>query len=163
MHIRPAQPSDSALLLSLWERSVRQTHTFLDEGDIAFYRPLVVKIFDGGSLELWVLTDDSDVPIGFIGLEGQSIEALFLDPAFFGRGGGRRLVAHAQALRGGALTVDVNEENAPAIGFYRALGFVVVARSALDDTGRPHPVLHMRRAAPQGECARQPGSISLSR
>ena len=163
MHIRAVRPSDEPLLLALWERSVRTTHTFLDEADIAFYRPLTAKILAGGSLELWVLTDAADQPIGFIGLEGQSIEALFLDPTFLGRGGGRRLVAHAQALRGGALTVDVNEENAPAIGFYTTLGFVVVARSALDDTGRPHPVLHMRRAASQSERARQPGSISLSR
>jgi putative acetyltransferase len=63
------------------------------------------------------------------------------------------LVAHAQELRGGALTVDVNEQNAAARGFYEALGFDVVARSLLDETGRPYPILHMRREAPRHEAA----------
>ena len=52
---------------------------------------------------------------------------------------------HAQALRGGDLTVDVNEQNPAAVGFYEAVGFAVVGRSPLDDAGRPFPLLHMRR------------------
>jgi putative acetyltransferase len=48
-------------------------------------------------------------------------------------------------LRGGDLTVDVNEQNPAAVGFYEAVGFVVVGRSPLDDAGRPFPLLHMRR------------------
>ena len=82
-----------------------------------------------------------------MGLAGDDISALFLEPVRRGQGGGRRLVAHAQALRGGALTVDVNEQNHAAVGFYQALGFVVVGRSPLDDGGRPFPLLHMRRPA----------------
>ena len=95
-----------------------------------------------------MLTDEDDVPIGFMGLAGDDIAALFLEPAHRGRGGGRRLVAHAQTLRGGELTVDVNEQNPAARGFYEALGFVVVGRSPLDADGRPFPLLHMRRPAP---------------
>ena len=85
------------------------------------------------------------MPIGFMGLAGHDIAALFLEPAHRGQGGGRRLVAHAQRLRDGHLTVDVNEQNPAARGFYEALGFVVVGRSPLDDDGRPFPILHMRR------------------
>jgi putative acetyltransferase len=50
--------------------------------------------------------------------------------------------------RGGELTVDVNEQNPAACGFYEALGFVVVGRSPVDDDGRPFRLLHMRRPAP---------------
>ena len=153
MPIRPARQSEHSALLALWERSVRATHTFLTEADIVFYRPLVADIFAGHSLEVWVLTDEADGPIGFLGLAGNAIEALFLEPAHLGRGGGRRLVAHAQELRGPALTVDVNEDNAAARGFYEALGFEVVARSPLDETGRPYPILHMRRQTPRREGA----------
>ena len=153
MHIRPLRQSEHPALLALWERSVRATHTFLAEADIVFYRPLVADIFAGDALELWVLTDEANGPLGFLGLTGNAIEALFHEPAHLGRGGGRRLVAHAQELRGGALTVDVNEQNAAARGFYEALGFDVVARSPLDETGRPYPILHMRREAPRHEAA----------
>jgi putative acetyltransferase len=146
--IRPARPADSGTLLELWERSVRATHEFLTEADVVGLRPRVAQALRDDALELWVLTDEADVPIGFMGLAGDDIAALFLEPAHRGRGGGRRLVAHAQALRGGELTVDVNEQNPAARGFYEALGFVVAGRSPLDADGRPFPLLHMRRPAP---------------
>jgi putative acetyltransferase len=114
-------------------------------------RPLVAEYFAGSASDLWVLTDEKDVPIGFLGLAGDSIAALFLDPAHRGQGGGRRLVSHAQELRGSALTVDVNEQNVAACGFYEAQGFAIVGRSPVDDQGQPFPILHMRRETPRRE------------
>ena len=85
--------------------------------------------------------------MGFMGMAGSKMDALFLAPEFQGRGGGRRLVRHAQQLRG-ELTVDVNEQNPAARRFYEACGFVVEGRSEVDDAGRPFPLLHMRLPAP---------------
>src|SRR5262249_31585795 len=140
--IRRARAADHDTLVALWERSVRATHDFLTEADIGALRPLVREALSDDALELWVLTERADVPIGFMGLAGDDIAALFLEPARRGQGGGRRLVAHAQQLHDGDLTVDVTEQNPAARGFYEALGFVVVGRSPLDDGGRPFPVLH---------------------
>jgi putative acetyltransferase len=148
--IRRDHPSEHPALVALWERSVRATHDFLTDADIVGLRPRVVDALDDEALELWVLADGTDAPIGFMGLAGDDITALFLDPDHRGRGGGRRLVAHAQALRRGALTVDVNEQNPGARGFYEALGFTVAGRSPLDGDGRPFPLLHMRRPEPPG-------------
>ena len=145
--IRPARPDELEALAILWERSVRATHDFLTADDIEALRPDVHQALAGEGLELWVLADAGDAPVGFMGLAGDDIAALFLDPACRGRGGGRRLVEHAQALRGGDLTVDVNEQNAAAVRFYEAVGFVVAGRSPVDDAGRPFPLLHMRRAS----------------
>jgi putative acetyltransferase len=145
--IRRARAADHPALVALWERSVRATHDFLTEADIVALRPLVREALSDDALELWVLTERADVPIGFMGLAGHDIAALFLEPARRGQGGGRRLVAYAQHRREGDLTVDVNEQNLTAQGFYEALGFVVVGRSPLDDGRRPFPVLHMRRPA----------------
>jgi putative acetyltransferase len=144
-HIRRAQEAEHAALVMLWERSVRATHDFLAEADIIHLRPLVAEYFADSATDVWVLTDEKDVPIGFLGLAGDSIAALFMDPTHQGQRGGRRLVSYAQDLRGGALTVDVNEQNVKACGFYEALGFAVVGRSPVDDMGRPFPLLHMRR------------------
>ena len=47
----------------------------------------------------------------------------------------------------------MNEQNVAARGFYEALGFAVVGRSPMDDTGRPYPILHMRREMPPREGA----------
>jgi len=145
MTIRRPCDHERSALAALWERSVRATHTFLTESDLECYRPLVEDLVNGAHLDLWVLTDEADVPVGFLGLGQNSIEALFLEPDFRRRGGGRRLVEHAQSQIAGLLSVDVNEENEAACAFYEALGFRVVGRAALDPTGRPHALLRMRR------------------
>jgi putative acetyltransferase len=147
MNIRRAVPADRDILLDIWLRSVRATHAFLSEDDIQLLLPLVRDCLASGELELWVLCCDSEAPVGFMGLSGSKMEALFLAPEVHRRGGGRRLVRHAQELRG-ELTVDVNEQNPGACRFYEACGFVVEGRSELDSTGRPFPLLHLRLAAP---------------
>ena len=148
--IRRLQPGDRDAALAVWERSVRATHHFLAPADIDAFRPMVGEILAGSLLDLWVLADRQDAPIGFLGLSEGAIQALFLDPEYRGQGNGRALVAHAQRLLGGALSVDVNEQNLAARGFYEALGFVTIGRSPLDGTGRPYPLLHMRRPPPAG-------------
>ena len=88
--------------------------------------------------------DAEDRPLGFMGLTGSNIDALFIDPAAHRQGIGRALVEHA-GRGGGPLTVDVNEQNEGAVGFYLAMGFALAGRSPLDDQGRPYPLLHLRR------------------
>ena len=148
MTIRRSLPGDLDALVSIWLRSVRATHTFLTEADIESLLPAVRDELDApGDLELWVLGDASGArPIGFLGLAGADVAALFLDPDHLRRGGGRMLVEHARSLRG-RLTVDVNEQNPDAVRFYEAMGFEVVSRSPDDGAGRPFPILHMRQSA----------------
>jgi putative acetyltransferase len=43
----------------------------------------------------------------------------------------------------GASTVDVNEQNPQAVGFYLHEGFQQVGRSPLDGLGKPYPLLHL--------------------
>lgn len=149
MTIRRALDGDRPLLLDLWERSVRVTHDFLSERDIATLKPLVATALTSDALEWWVAATESDEPIAFLGYSTGTIDALFVDPRHRGSGVGTRLVAHAQHLAGGALRVDVNEQNEAARGFYASLGFEVVGRSPTDDGGRPFPMIHMMRPAPR--------------
>ena len=144
MIIREALPSDHDTLLDIWLRSVRGTHTFLTEDDIQSLLPLV-RDTALVELELWVLCSENGVTIGFLGLSGPKVEALFIAPEWSRRGGGRMLIEHARRLRG-RLTVDVNEQNPEAVSFYRACGFEVAGRSPADDAGRPFPLLHLRES-----------------
>jgi putative acetyltransferase len=142
MRIRTAKPSELDTLVGIWLESVRATHAFLTEADIQELLP-AVRERALPNLELWVLATDDDEPIGFMGLSGARVEALFIAPAHLGRGGGRLLIEHARRLKG-PLAADVNEQNPEALEFYLACGFGVVGRSPTDADGRPFPLLHLR-------------------
>ena len=158
MEIRRAAVEDHAILLNIWLRSVRATHTFLSEDDIQSMVPLV-RDHALKELEVWVLVSDEGSIMGFMGLSGNKMEALFLAPDFIRRGGGRRLVQHARELRG-ALRVDVNEQNPEARMFYESLGFVVAGRSEVDSAGKPFPILHMREVVARPSHAPEPAAGS---
>ncbi len=144
MNIRNVQREDLPALLVIWEQSVRATHEFLSEQDIQTLLP-IVRDMALPNLEVWVGSDDNDAPIGFMGLDGNKVEALFMSPASFRQGGGRQLLAHARTLKG-KLELDVNEQNPRAVAFYLANGFVVSGRSELDGQGNPFPLLHLSEA-----------------
>lgn len=140
--IEPIRREHGAELLALWEGSVRATHHFLSEADIDFFRPLIV---DGllGLDHLLGLRDDAGVLRAFIGVQGDKMEALFVDPRVHRTGIGTLLARHGIEVLG-VRTVDVNEQNPDAMAFYQALGFQVIDRSPLDGTGKPFPILHLK-------------------
>ncbi|MDG9884907.1 acetyltransferase [Pseudomonas putida CSV86] len=142
MLIRQATNADHPLLLDLWLRSVRATHHFLQPSDIEALLPQLRDTYLP-AVELWVAVDDLDLPTGFIGLNESHVEMLFIEPDLRGQGIGRALLDHARHSRSG-LSVDVNEQNPEAAGFYLHYGFVQTGRSPLDGEGRPFPLLHMR-------------------
>ena len=149
IQVRRAVADDHTHMLALWERSVRATHHFLTEDDIVTLRPLVGQLFPGNDCEFWVAVRPQDIPLGFLGYTRDSVDALFIDSHHRGCGIGSLLMLHAQQLSGGSLRVEVNEQNDGAVGFYKAQGFNVVSRSPLDSGGRPFPLLHMVRPAPE--------------
>jgi putative acetyltransferase len=143
MNIRSVRPTEHDRLVEIWLRSVRATHTFLTEDDIQTLLPdATAALAPRGVLDLWALVDDRDQPVGFMGLLGAEVAALFLDPDVRRLGGGRQLIEHAERLHG-TLTVEVNEQNPEAVAFYQAMGFRTVERTPLDDAGRPYPILRM--------------------
>ena len=133
---------DYARVVEVWEASVRATHTFVTEADIEVIRPLGLDSLPNVPHLLCVRERTGQVA-GFIGVEGETVEMLFVHPASRGHGIGRRLLSHAVTTLG-ADKLDVNEQNPQAIGFYLRMGFEVAGRSAVDSIGKPYPLLHMR-------------------
>lgn len=144
--IDPVREGDRERLVEVWEASVRATHHFLSDADIQFFRPLVR---DGmlGALQLACVRDGEGKLVGFVGVHGEKIEALFVDPSLRGTGIGSRLLRHALDSLGAA-AVDVNEQNEQAVGFYLRMGFEVRGRSEMDSLGKPFPLLHLRLRDP---------------
>jgi putative acetyltransferase len=133
---------DMPRVVEVWEASVRATHHFLTEADLQYIKSLVADDLAGVETLLGV-RDDAGQVIGFIGVEGDEVGALFIHPDWRGQGIGRRLFTYAVETLG-ATRVDVNEQNDQAVGFYRRMGFEVAGRSAVDGLGLPVPLLHMR-------------------
>ena len=142
-----AHATDLPRLFDVWHLSVRATHDFLADSDIAFLMPFVRDELARVTADhlLHVLRDANSVPYAFLCVEHAKIEMLFVHPDHRGSGAGRTLVQYAIAALG-ATAVDVNEHNTQAHGFYRHLGFIVENRSECDPFGKPFPILHLKLA-----------------
>ena len=129
-------------LLEVWERSVRATHLFLSADEVAEIKPYVPQALREVP-HLIVARRADGTPAGFMGIDGQKLEMLFLAPEERGKGLGGALVRYGME-RFDIREVTVNEQNPQARGFYERMGFRVCQRSALDEQGRPYPILNMR-------------------
>lgn len=145
VRIRAGTPADVPRALEIWRDAVDATHGFLTAADRVEIDRLVAEDFLP-HVEMWLAVDDADWPLGFLVMDGEMIDALFVDPAHHGQGVGTRLVEHALTLAPKAL-VDASEQAANACAFYEARGFVRIGRSASDPQGRPYPLIHYRYAA----------------
>ncbi len=141
MEIQRADKADYAELIQLWEDSVRATHDFLNDEQIANLKPLILAhYFD--AVILHCIRDEQGKIMGFSGVADGNLEMLFVASSSRGQGIGRQLCEYV--IEKHAVTkVDVNEQNPQALGFYQKIGFKVVGRSPLDGQGNPFPLLHM--------------------
>lgn len=146
MKIENVRPEDFAEMLNVWENSVRATHDFITEDDIAFFKPIIIEqAFP--AITLKCVKNKQGSILGFVGvhdatLHDAKVEMLFILNEARGQGIGKALLRYAiEQLN--VTKVDVNEQNPQAVGFYQHMGFKVISRSPLDDMGKPFPILHM--------------------
>ena len=142
MNIESAIPSDFPRLIAIWESSVSATHHFLKTSDIAALRPLLLHRYLP-NLNVFIARDTLGMIHGFVGVDDNRVEMLFVDDASRGKGAGKMLLRYAIEQLG-ANELDVNEQNTQGVEFYRHMGFVLVGRSELDGQGNPFPLLHLR-------------------
>ena len=145
MTIRRGTAADLPRALEIWRDAVDATHGFLTPADRAEIDAMVVGWLP--TVDLWLLDDDDGRPTGFLVMDGNLIDALFVDPAVHGRGYGTALLNHALDLAPDAV-VDASEQASNALPFYEARGFIRTGRSDTDPQGRPYPLIHLRYAGP---------------
>lgn len=140
MIIRQGQPRDGARAVAIWRAAVDATHGFLSPEDRQAIDLQVSEFLPQSPM--WVAETGGEVA-GFLVIDGDMIEALFVDPSRHGQGVGSALVAHALTIAPNA-TVDANEQADNAVPFYLARGFERIGRSDRDDQGRPYPLIHFQ-------------------
>lgn len=148
IRLRPSTEADVDELYRVWRRSVAATHDFVAADDLAGIDRLVRNKYLPGA-KFTVACDAEGKVLAFMGMSGSTIDSLLVDADVRGAGIGRRLVEYARRLHPEGLTVDVNEQNVQAVGFYERLGFFVTGRSAVDHQGRPYPLLSFRWTPPR--------------
>lgn len=138
--IRKVEPTDYPRLMEIWESAVLHTHDFLKKEDFLYYKEHVPSYFPYVTL---LGFEQEGCLVGFIGIAEGNIEMLFIDNDYRGKGIGKQLISHVMNDLH-VTKVDVNEQNAQAVGFYKHMGFHVVTKSELDNEGKAYPILHMQ-------------------
>jgi putative acetyltransferase len=144
---RASRPSDADQIYAVWHASVTATHDFLTEADFRNICESERRDYLPANLATVAVVVDDRV-IGFMEHTSAEITSLFIGPAFQARGLGRAFMRLANSWSS-SLDVTVNAQNAQAVGFYEAMGFVAFASAPLDEDGRPYPILRMRGSVDQ--------------
>ncbi len=144
--IRPARPDEAAALSALALRS--KGHWGYDAAFLAACRAELTFSPDDLIDALTFVADAPDGPAGFYRLLVQEngvaeLDDLFVDPAFIGRGVGKRLWQHAVAQAAALGCTEMTIQSDPfAEGFYRAMGAERVGeRESGSVPGRMLPLL----------------------
>ena len=139
--IYKASKDEHEEITNVWYSSVRATHHFISEEYLNYLKPLIRNEYLS-NVQLFTLKDAQGVILGFIGVDEDNVEMLFIHPAAIGKGYGKKLLEFAiTELR--INKVDVNEQNIAAISFYEHMGFKSIGRSSVDGLGKPYPIIHM--------------------
>jgi GNAT superfamily N-acetyltransferase len=132
MHIRLARSEDAEAIAEVLIESRRVAMPWLPT---PHSREEAMAYFAGHVLlheEVWVAHMNESV-VGFIAVDGNLVDHLYIAPAFQGRGIGDQLLAKAKRLRPEGLRLWTFQRNANARRFYEARGFIA---SGLTDGSR---------------------------
>lgn len=129
-------------MLDLWETSVKTTHLFLSNNEIKDIKKYVPQILR--DVQKLILAKDckDNSTIGFIGINFNKIEMLFICNKKIRKGFGKKLVYYV-IENYFVNEVCVNEQNSNAKQFYESLGFKIYKRTNIDEQGNPYPILYM--------------------
>lgn len=139
--IRYSRAGEGDRVIEIWRDAVAATHDFLSPEDRLALDEMVCGFLP--QARLWLAVDANDYPLAFMLIDGDHMEALFVDPLYRGSGVGAALVHHG-LRRHPKMTTDVNEQNDQALSFYEKMGFRRTGRSPIDGQGRPYPLIHLR-------------------
>ncbi|MGP4008939.1 GNAT family N-acetyltransferase [Streptomyces sp. 4N124] len=136
--LRRASAPDAPAVAAVWLRSysaalptVRRAHS--DDEVRAYIRDVVIPRGTTWVAEATVECDSgregAGVVVGMMTLDGEEMNALYLDPDWRGQGIGDRFVALAKELSPTGLTLWAFQVNHPAQRFYERHGFAEVHRT----------------------------------
>lgn len=129
--IREYKSADRERIMEIWLSANLEAHGFIRP---EYWRECYERTAEAiGSAEVYVVSEDGKI-IGFIGLDGDNIEGVFVDGKCRCRGVGKSLIDFVKQ-RHSKLTLCVYEKNSRAAEFYKREGFVPVRKKPDISTG----------------------------
>ena len=132
-------------VMEIWLEASREAHGFIPMAYWEATAPLVEKeILPRAQTTVFLWEGEPEV-VGFLSLiDGDHIGALFVDPAYQGRGIGGALMARCKEGKE-RLTLAVYRENCRAVEFYRRQGFELLDERVDEGTGQPELLMVWRK------------------
>ncbi len=139
--IRPYQPKDLSEVVAMWHASKRQAFPYVQvqqaytiQDDTRHFQEVVSK-----ECQVW-LADEDDEILGFIALNNDLIDQLFVKVGEQRKGIGSLLVSKAKEISPSKLRAYTFQKNSAARSFYEKHGFEVV-RSGVSPAPENEPDL----------------------
>lgn len=131
--VREFQRDDLERAAEIWLEANLQAHGFIPRAYWEEQLETVRDLLPQAELYVW---QDGGAIQGFIGLNGDHVEGLFVRPPLQGRGIGKALLDRARDAHG-RLTLNVYRKNERAAAFYAREGFQVRGEGVDGNTGEP--------------------------
>ena len=121
--LRRMLPDEAATVAGVWRRSRQHAQPWL-EGRVARSEADDLRRIEhvAATGQVWVAIDEG-VLIGLLGLVGQQLDLLYVEPSAQGRGVGTTLLEHARVVSPSGLTLFTHQRNVRARAFYEHRGF----------------------------------------
>ena len=149
MSIQEFRDSDEPAVVGVWYRAGRAAYPFLPgwqsltlEHAASIFRELILV-----RCKIWVGTQDNEV-VAYLAMDGSYIDRMYVDPPYWHKGWGSRLIAVAKDRCPDGLHLHTHQENYAARRFYEKHGF----KSVTFGTSPPP------ESAPDVEYSWRPGS-----
>ncbi len=141
--IRTLQRRDLDRVMEIWVQSNLQAHYFIDSNYWLAQKVAVRKMIP--QAEVYVAQVGEEVQ-GFIGVDGDTIEGIFVDIRYQGTGIGHQLIT-AVKEKHAVLYLQVYKKNKRAVIFYEREGFSVIEEQ--NDSATNEQEFTMQWSAPE--------------
>lgn len=128
--IRRFEKNDINAVMQIWKHENIKAHSFISKEYWENNYNYVKEILPNAEIYVYILNEGI---VGFIGLNENYIEGIFVDTSTQRHGVGTSLLNKAKENRND-LTLSVYKKNRNAINFYKKNGFVVTSENIDSDT-----------------------------
>lgn len=139
--IRALRTSDMDRVASIWLETNLQAHSFIPA---EYWKSNLEYVREALQLAEVHVYEDAQGVQGFIGLNGDHVEGLFVAAGMQSHGIGKQLMDHVKRRRD-VLTLEAYRKNVDAVRFYQREGFTLQNEDLDESTGEMEYSMQWRR------------------